>query len=226
MHTMIRIFMLAVTLILLANCGDGDGLENRRRGIDVSHYQGDVDWSKVAGSGIAFTFVKATQGVAYTDPKFAHNIESARAAGLLCGAYHFLEPEKDGRSQAQHFLSVARPASGDLRPVVDVETIGKGGGTELLGTLRAFLDEVHARTGVDAIIYVSPAFWNDNLAGLIDAPWPNPLWVAEYEVDTPRTVRKLTAWSIWQHDNTGNVPGITGKTDLNVGRELQELQLP
>lgn len=77
------------------------------QGIDVSHYQGDIDWKKVAGSGITFAFVKATEGETYKDPTFMRNAEGAADAGLLAGAYHFLKATSAAaaRREAQFFLS-------------------------------------------------------------------------------------------------------------------------
>ena len=196
------------------------------RGIDVSHFQGDVDWKKVASSGVSFAFAKATQGARYTDPKFAHNWEAMRSAGLQRGAYHFLDPSVDGTKQAQHFLSVVKPKSGDIRPVVDVEKIGNGGSKELYTTLTAFLAEIRRATGHDAIIYVSPAFWQEHIKPHMTGPWKNPLWIAEYGVKTPKEVDGLPPWSIWQHTERGKIIGIEGHVDLDTARKFEQLILP
>jgi lysozyme len=194
-------------------------------GIDVSHFQGNVDWKKVAASGISFAFVKATQGAHFTDPKFKENWAGTRAAGVLRGAYHFLDPSVDGKKQAAHFLATAKLGTGDLLPAVDVEKIGAGGAVELRNNLMAFLAEVHKVSGHHAIIYISPAFWNEHIAAGTKAPWKNPLWVAEYGVSKPRTIDGLPSWSIWQHSRKGSVSGIEGKVDLDKARDIDRLKI-
>ena len=89
-------------------------------GIDVSHFQGEVDWGAVAAAGVRFAFIKATEGLDDVDPRFAQNWQGSRAAGLLRGAYHFLHPNLDARQQAAHFLvgrhaRRRRPAAGARR---------------------------------------------------------------------------------------------------------------
>ena len=88
-------------------------------GIDVSHFQGEVDWQAVAG--VRFAFIKATEGLADIDPRFRQNWQDSRAAGLLRGAYHFLHPNLDARQQAAHFLSVVNLDDDALPPALDVE---------------------------------------------------------------------------------------------------------
>src|SRR5918996_6642155 len=90
-------------------------------GIDVSHFQGEVDWQAVAGAGVRFAFIKATEGVADIDPCFRQNWQDSRAAGLLRGAYHFLHPNLDAGQQAAHFLSVVRLDDDALPPALDIE---------------------------------------------------------------------------------------------------------
>jgi lysozyme len=97
---------------------------NGVQGIDVSHYQGVVDWQQVAQNGMAFAFAKATEGITYVDPQLAANWDGIRVAGLVRGAYHFFEPNDDAAQQAQHFLSTVQLQPGDLPPVLDVETTG------------------------------------------------------------------------------------------------------
>ncbi len=187
-------------------------------GIDVSHHQGDVDWTKVKSDDIAFAFVKATQGLRFIDPRFKLNWAAIRKSGIVRGAYHFLQPDQDGAAQARHFLKTVNFSKGDLLPVVDVERPGK----ELVGTLKDFLAEVKSELGIDAIIYVSPAFWNEHLADAFEAPAPNPLWVAEYRVSKPKQVRNIGPWLIWQYTRNGRVDGISGPVDRNRARLAPE----
>lgn len=209
-------------LILLATWLTGCSEPGGTRGVDVSHWQGEVDWPAVAADGIDFAIVKATEGVESIDRRFAANWSGAARSGLVRGAYHFLLPGHDGAAQARHFLRTVRPGTGDLRPVVDVETPGP----DLAKVLKDFLAEIRRSTGTDAIIYVSPSFWNDRLAADFPEPLPNPLWIAEYGVASPRATTRLGPWAIWQHDRKGRIEGIDGDVDLDRARDLAGLRLP
>ena len=202
------------------NQGDtDDGVE--LKGLDVSHWQGEIDWSKVRQSGIRFAFVKATQGRDSIDPMFKSNWAALAEGSLLRGAYHFLVPDVDGAEQARHFLKTVNFGTGDLLPVVDVETAGTG----LPKVLADFLAEVRKELSVDPIIYVSPYFWNDNIAPTLTAPLPNALWIAEYGVKTPRSTSRIGPWTIWQYSQSGKVPGIQGKVDLDRAKTLEGLRI-
>lgn len=190
-------------------------------GIDVSHWQGRVDWPTVEKAGITFAFVKATQGTRSTDKRFKENWRALADTRIARGAYHFLEPDADGTLQAKHFLDTVQFKPGDLLPVVDVEKKG----SKLLEVLSAFLAEVKTRLGVDAIIYVSPAFWNDELGSKLEQPWPNPLWIAEYGVKQPRPTTNLGPWTIWQFDEKGRVAGIEGNVDRDKARSLETMKI-
>ncbi|MEC8818511.1 MAG: glycoside hydrolase family 25 protein [Planctomycetota bacterium] len=185
-------------------------------GIDVSHYQGAIDWSRVEGAGIEFAYIKATQGTRWVDPRFKENWKAVAGTSIRRGAYHFLEPDVDGTRQAKHFLATVELEAGDLLPVVDVETPGP----DLATNLERFLAEVRRQKGYEAMIYVSPAFWNDHLAGRRETPWPNPLWVAEYGVSTPKATRGIGPWIIWQYTQDGRVEGIEGPVDRDRARTV------
>ena len=190
-------------------------------GIDVSHFQGKVDWAVVEKAGIGFAFAKATQGAKFVDPRFAENWKALGNTKIARGAYHFLEPDVDGTVQAKHFLANVKLAPGDLLPVVDVEKKGP----KLFEVLSAYLAEVKAQLGIDAIIYVSPAFWNEHLAAQVTSPWPNPLWIAEYGVKEPKPTTNIGPWVIWQYDRKGRVPGVEGNVDRDRTRALETVTI-
>src|SRR5213076_680529 len=130
------------------------------RGIDVSHYQGSIDWRRVARDDVAFAYVKATEGVHGRDARFARNWREARRAGVRVGAYHYFIFCRSGRAQARNFLAVAPRGKGTLPPAVDLE-IGRGCAGRLTGAamrreLDAFLSLVEAREGRRAVLYVTP----------------------------------------------------------------------
>ena len=159
-------------------------------GIDVSHWQGTVDWTKVDGDGVQFAFMKATDGTSYTDPQFARNWSQARSHGIDRGAYHFAEPSSASGSavtQARHFVSTvgSMKHAGDLPPVLDLEVSGGLGRTALTSWVSTWLSTVEQLTGRNPMIYVSPSFWEYYL-GNSTAFHHYPLWVANYGVSSPR----------------------------------------
>jgi lysozyme len=93
------------------------------RGIDVAHWEPEIDWHKLRAQEIRFAFVKATQATDYVDNKFTSHWTGAKQAGILRGAYHFIDPRVDGRRQAEHFLNTVKMEPGDLPPVLDLEDL-------------------------------------------------------------------------------------------------------
>src|SRR6185295_13488257 len=171
------------------------------QGIDVSHYQGLVDWSQVRQAGIAFAFAKATEGLTTVDSEFSTNWPAMSAAGLLRGAYHFFHPEEDAASQAEHFLSIVGVLTAhDLPPVLDVETTNGVSTSALWAGVSTWLETVTQRTARTPLLYTSHSFWNDN------APDPTltryPLWLADY-AETPTLPDGFTTWSFWQYTQAG-----------------------
>ena len=184
------------------------------QGIDVSDHQGTVDWTAVQQAGKVFVFIKATDGITWTDPDFATNWSGARAAGLLRGAYHFYETDDDPTAQAQNFLSAVQLQPGDLPPVVDIEKLDSGStASQTVQDLQTWLDVVQQATGRVPIIYTSPTFWNSLGTSAFGR---YPLWVAEYGVQTPKLPAGWTSWTFWQSSESGTVSGISGSVDLNV----------
>jgi lysozyme len=180
------------------------------QGIDVSHYQGTVSWQQVRTAGIQFAFAKATDGLTWTDPNFATNWAGMKDAGLLRGAYHFFEPADDAAQQAEFFLSTVQVETGDLPPVLDVETAGASSEALWQG-VQTWLDQVEAATGVQPILYMSPGFANEYGAPSSLAAYP--LWIAQYGVDQPTLPTGWAAWLIWQYSETGSVSGVVGNVD-------------
>jgi lysozyme len=145
------------------------------QGIDVSSYQGNIDWAGVKKAGYAFAFIKASEGVGLTDRHFTANWRESRAEGLITAAYHFYRPGEDPTVQARHFLAVAPLAAGDLPPICDVEKAGASIPARYGKDLRTWLSVVEAATGLKPIVYTSPGLWNHLVSGDFSA-WP--LWVA------------------------------------------------
>ena len=136
----------------------------RHRGIDASHHQGSIDWRAVAGDGITFAYLKATEGTSYTDPTFAQHRSEALDLGLRVGGYHYFQLCSSGAEQAAHFASVLGDlGGGNLLPgAVDLELAGSCATPPardvLLAEVRTFLEEVEAMTGKEPVVYLFPEF--------------------------------------------------------------------
>ena len=194
-------------------------------GIDVSAYQGRIDWPEVARNRVRFAFIKASEGATLRDPRFARNWREARAAGVLCGAYHYFQPNRDGQVQADLFASTVPLAPGDLPPVLDVEAANFHDVAVLRREIARWLRLVEAHYGVRPILYSNHSFYQRHLAGHFDK---YPLWLAHYEVERPSL--PPSKWIIWQHSDEAHVPGIRGVVDFNVFQgnleALQALRVP
>lgn len=195
-------------------------------GIDVSHYQGTVDWAAVRAAGIAFAFAKASDGDTYKDTQFKKNWQGMQAAGLLRGAYHFYESNDDPVTQANNFLSaVGTLDKNDLPPVIDIEsTKGNFGNNSLSTNLQICLDTIEKALACTPLIYTNCAFWNANLTAEFGR---YPLWIARYSSTPPTIPNAWTNWTFWQYSQSGAVAGVTGAVDLDrfagSNEDLQQL---
>ena len=193
-------------------------------GIDISHYQGDINWKMLEQTRqgqfpISFVFMKATEGGDYADDKFVANFDSARAHGFIRGAYHFYNPKTDANKQADFFIQSVKLEPGDLPPVLDIEKKGKDM-KKLQQDLKVWLRKVESHYGVKPIIYASYKFKTRYLNDSVFNSYP--YWIAHYYVDS---VRYQGDWKFWQHTDVGTLPGIDEKVDLNVfNSSLQELK--
>lgn len=185
-------------------------------GIDISHYQGNIDWEKLGSSRetdfpLHFIFMKATEGGDHGDDTFKQNFDKARAHGFIRGAYHFFTPRTDALKQADFFIRTVKLGKGDLPPVLDVELTGKKSKQDLQRSIKRWLDRVEAHYGVKPILYTSYKFKTRYL----DDPQFDeyPYWIAHYYVDSVKYEGK---WHFWQHTDIGAVPGIHHDVDLNV----------
>jgi lysozyme len=187
-------------------------------GIDVSTYQGDIDWAAVKASGKAgFAYAKATEGTAFTDDRFAHNYATMKLRNVPRGAYHFFRFAADPVAQADHFLNAVPLERGDLLPMVDVEVSdGVSDIGAMVQSLAAFLQRVEGRLGGKRmVIYTGYAFWGAAMGGS-DAFSGHPLWIAEYnDGAAPALPNGWNAWAIWQYSDAGSIPGIGGNVDMD-----------
>ncbi len=183
------------------------------RGVDVSHYQKDIEWEMVAAlHPVDFAFVKATEGHHYVDSLFCRNWEALGALGIRRGAYHFFRAYGCGEEQADNFLALVEMRPGDLAPVLDIERTDGIDPEIMLEEARVWLREVEDVLKVKPIIYSNQHFYDRYLAGHFDN---YPLWIARYSEERP-ILRDGKNWDFWQYSCQGCVDGISKKVDLNV----------
>lgn len=182
------------------------------KGVDVSHYQGGINWQRLAGDGHDFAFIKATEGEELKDEFFATNWQEAGRAGIRRGAYHFFRPEVSPTKQAANFFKQVDLQPGDLPPVLDVEDLGLLSTTQLISAVKDWASLAEARYGVKPIIYTGQNFYNRFLAGHLDE---YPLWLARYDANEPVTVCGRD-YNFWQYTDEGRLPGVKGDVDRNV----------
>jgi MYXO-CTERM domain-containing protein len=184
-------------------------------GIDVSEYQGDIDWNAVKASGIVFAIARVDDGF-YMDTKFDQNWPAMKAAGIIRGAYQFFEPGDDPSALADIMIQKMGPLGpGDLPPTLDVEVTGGQPPDVINAHIHTWMDKVQAATGRVPIIYTGHYFWNDNV-GTADFAG-NPLWIAAYvQPNCPNTPVGWGNWTMWQYNDNGSIPGIAGNVDVDM----------
>ena len=202
-------------------------------GVDVSNWQGVINFARVRAAGKRFVIAKASEGSTWTDRSYARNKANAIAAGLRFGAYHFARPGSapgDAVAEADHFIAVMGLRHGMLRPAVDLEDSGGLSVTALQAWARAFLGRIYSRLGVRAMIYTSASFWATHMASTtwFAANGYTVLWISHWKVPAPAMPAAVwggRGWTFWQYSSCGSVPGIAGCVDLDRfrGSDLSRL---
>jgi lysozyme len=187
-------------------------------GVDVSRWQGEIDWMRLRAQGANFAFIKATDGGDHLDPMFRKNWRGAHEAGLKRGAYHFFYWCRTAGEQADWFIRNVPKVEGALPPVIDVEYNGESRCRMRLSTARVrekmqvFMDRLEAYYGQRPIIYTAPDFYRDHLAGA----FPNhPFWLRAV-AQHPSKVYPDRKWLFWQYSGSGLSHGVEGRVDLNA----------
>jgi lysozyme len=184
------------------------------QGVDVSTFQGAIDWNAVHASGIDFAIARVSDGSTVMDDTFAANWAGIKAAGMVRGVYQFFRPAEDPTTQADLLVTtVGAFGPGDLPPVADVEVTDGQSGDTLVANLATWVSVVQTRTGRTPMIYASPGFW-DALPGVSQFASEVP-WIANWQVSCPDTPSPWTTWSFWQYADNGSVSGIAGVVDLD-----------
>jgi lysozyme len=189
------------------------------QGIDVSKYQGKIDWAAVRSAGTQFAFIKATEGGDLVDERFLENWHGAKQAGVARGAYHFMFWCRPAHEQAAWFKRTVPNDPDALPPVLDLEWNGQSRTCPVrlpretaLAQVKAMLREMEAHTGKRPIIYTDITFHREVLEGAL-AEYPH--WVRSVAAE-PHERYANRPWIIWQYTATGRVPGIQTDVDLNA----------
>ena len=232
---------LVIALTALLSTSASDAATARAKGLDVSHWNGAINWTKVAHAGYRFAFGKATEGTSYNDQSYTTNRNGSEGAGLVFGGYHFARPAGGSLAgatasaikQANHFLAVAGPQPGELPPVLDLEATGNLAKKRLLAWTLAWVGQIYARTGVEPFLYTSPLFWKGHLGDSTAAAAAGTgLWIAHWTSKSAPLVPARNwngdGWRFWQWTNCVSVPGIKHCSDgdrMN-GTRLASVALP
>ena len=197
-------------------------------GVDVSRWQGDIDWHQAKSAGVAFAYIKATEGGDVADPKFDSYWRGAQAAGMRRGAYHYFYFCRPAAEQARWFIKhVPRDATA-LPHVLDMEWNPRSptcklrpDGAKVRAEAKRFVDILEAHYGRRPVIYTTVDFYRETGIGKLRQ---TEFWLRSV-AGHPRQVYPGAYWTFWQYTGTGIVPGIEGEVDLNVFRASPEIWL-
>lgn len=183
------------------------------KGVDVSVYQGTVDWAKVQGAGIDFAIARVSDGTGTTDTTFAANWKGIAAQKLVRGVYQYFEPAEDPVAQANLLLAQVTDAGGfvpgDLPPVMDMEKTGGQSDATIQANMQSWLDTIEKSFGRKPLIYTNEST-STHFGGKFTT---YPLWVASWGGTCPTMPVGFSQWVLWQYAATGIVNGISGAVD-------------
>lgn len=222
---LVTAMMATIVMVLQCSCNRGnskrinDVLRNMPSrdeeapydGIDISSYQGYIDWNKVSSDkNIRFVYIKASEGATYRSPHYAHNVSQARRNGMLVGSYHYLTSTSTIDEQFSNFSNYALKSVQDLVPMLDVEVRGTWSRSELLDSVDKFCTLVEHHYGIQPMIYSTMEFYNKNLTPHFNN---HLLYIGRYANEPPE-INWEGQYAIWQFSETGIIPGIDAYVDL------------
>ncbi len=191
-------------------------------GIDVSEYQGDINWDQVGRIEntfpVGFVLIRATAGDDRADNSFAVNWKAAKKRNFIRGAYHYYRPDENSLEQAKLFIKTVQLRRGDLPPVLDIEKLPKGQSIDSLKVgLKRWLLKVEDYYGVKPIIYSGEKYYNEFLKSEFRG---YRFWIANYSFFDEKIKKD---WLFWQFTENASAAGIEGNVDVNVfnGNRLQ-----
>lgn len=187
--------------------------------IDISNGVVVSDWKAVKQS-VDGIYIKATEGTTYTNPQFASLAKGAIGAGIPVGFYHYFWPRSDpsyGKKQADFFYNAIKPYGYKFYPVIDIEEKNGQDPKTVAENVKAFLKEFKKKSGRNAMCYCSPSFANQYLADKDLAAYP--LWIANYNVNTPKKTTVWKTFDVWQYGVAISVPGMSGQIDGDIATD-------
>lgn len=216
--------LLFVVILLLVEKGiitysTPDTSQYPVKGVDVSSYQGDIDWQLLANQNIQFAFIKATEGSSHVDPTFSYNYREANKTGLRVGAYHFFSFDSPARTQAQNYIVNVYKTKTMLPPVIDIELYGDKAKhhpdpATTKAALKELCDAFEEAYGMKPILYVTERSYG--------------LYIKDdfkiYDIWIRNTIKQPVLdsdqnWTFWQYTNKARLPGYKGiehRIDMNV----------
>ncbi|MFT5885032.1 MAG: lysozyme [Arcticibacterium sp.] len=202
-------------------------MRHSTHGIDISHYNGEINWEKVTSfkehhSAVRFCFVKATEGTDLVDHRFQENWEALEETNIKRGAYHFFNPATNPRLQALNYILSVDLHDGDFAPVLDWEVLGRGRNRRnIAANVKIWLEVIEQHYGIKPIIYTNKHIYRDYIKQHFAE---YPLWISHYEVPELQGY-DLDQVYFWQHSMTGKLEGIETLVDFNVFiREDSEIE--
>lgn len=220
--TVLGASLIAVFLIMFVSSCSDDSSERRYAkkvhrsgshifGIDVSHYQGHINWNKVSDSHhpIEYAFIRATMGIDGKDRWFNRNWKNAKKHQYLRGAYHYYRPNEDSDKQVENFIKSVKLRPGDMPPVLDIESLGNRSHHQVREGVLNWLQKIEAHYGIRPIVYTGRTFYRNYLTGYLD---DYPLWIASY---SGKHMLEGIDWDFHQFTEKVRVTGIQHKTDGN-----------
>jgi lysozyme len=233
----IAVSALLGSLLAETPAAAGGRTTERLKGIDISHWDGTIDWNKVGNHPISFVIAKATQGQTFNDPNYSGYRTGAAGQRIAFTAFHFADPDtslNDATIQADHFVKTAALRSGNLIPALDLEwynglTVG-----QLVQWVKDWLREVSVLMGVKPMIYTNASFWSTRMG---NTTWfathgYKSLWIASWTTTHPPIVPANNwgghGWTFWQWTDCGSVAGISGCVDRDRynGTDLTPVAIP
>lgn len=220
MKKILSFITILIIIFLPTSC-----LATTFQGIDVSDWQGYIDYSEVKNAGIEVVYIKASQGNSIVDPYFKTNYNNAKANGLKVGLYHFLTATttQEAENQAQYFASVISGTSPDCKLAMDFEVFNGLSNSEINKISFAFLRKVQEITGKEVIVYSDASNARNTFSQALANTYP--LWVAEYGVSSPNT-GNWASYEGFQYSDKGTISGINGFTDLDIFTDSIFLSAP
>jgi GH25 family lysozyme M1 (1,4-beta-N-acetylmuramidase) len=205
-------------------------------GLDVSHWQGTIDWSTVKANGAMFAYIKATEGTGFRDPNFGTNYRDASNQHIIRGAYHYGRPDvAGGAAQADFFVANGGAWSRDgltLPGALDIEWGSASQGGDCYGLdqpamaswVLSFSEEYYTKTARWPVIYTATNWWTECTGNLQEFSGTNPLWVAKYSLSIGALPYNWSHYTVWQYADSGIFPGDQDRFNGDYSK-IQELAI-